>query len=53
MSKCKKFKLYSQYNAMDCGTACLAMISYYYGHNLTRDKIAELWNGVSMLSRNL
>lgn len=37
-----RFKFYFQYDAMDCGTACLAMISHYYGRNLTRDKIAEL-----------
>lgn len=52
MRKCKKFKFYFQYDAMDCGAACLAMISHYYGRNLTRDKIAELCeitrNGVSM-----
>jgi len=35
----KKFKFYFQTNAMDCGPACLRMITYYYGKSFTQDSL--------------
>lgn len=29
----KKFPLYTQNEAMDCGPACLRMVAKYYGHH--------------------
>lgn len=49
----KKFPFYPQYDSMDCGAACLAMIAKFYGITLSRSKISDMCditrNGVSLL----
>lgn len=50
----KRFPIQLQHDSMDCGAACLTMISAHYGLKLTQDTIRELCHttriGVSMLS---
>ncbi|MFA5433564.1 MAG: peptidase domain-containing ABC transporter [Candidatus Paceibacterota bacterium] len=50
----KRFPIQLQHDSMDCGAACLTMISAHYGLKLTQDSIRELCHttriGVSMLS---
>lgn len=48
----KRFPVYIQHGAKDCGTTCLTMIADYYGRKLGQDNVADLCvvtrNGVSM-----
>jgi len=50
----KRFPIQLQHDSMDCGAACLTMISAHYGLKLTQDTIRELCHttriGVSMLA---
>ncbi|KXX67689.1 peptidase domain-containing ABC transporter [Flammeovirga sp. SJP92] len=49
----RKFKLYRQYDQMDCGPACVRMLTKYYGKNYSLDSLRELCSiatdGVSLL----
>ena len=49
----KRFPLYQQLDAMDCGPTCLRMIAKYYGKHYTLDTLRQRSfisrNGVSML----
>ena len=49
----EKFRLYNQNEVMDCGPACLRMISKYYGHHYSlqtlRQKCFITREGVSLL----
>lgn len=49
----KKFPLYTQLDAMDCGPTCLAMIAKYYGRTYTLQNLRKrsfvTRQGVSML----
>lgn len=48
----KKFPVLQQYDAMDCGPTCLAMIGKYYGKNYNIDHLHDICNisneGVSL-----
>lgn len=50
----KKFPLHIQHDAMQCGTACLRMITEYFGEKYTMDELEQRCpatsEGVSMLS---
>lgn len=50
----KRFPKEFQYDSVDCGSACLAMIASYYGIETSRERISELCkttlNGVSLLT---
>ena len=48
----KKFPVYSQMDAMDCGPTCLKMISSYYGKNFELQKLREL-SSISRLGSHL
>lgn len=37
----KKFPLYKQYDAMDCGPTCLRMVSKHYGRDYTMDTLRQ------------
>ncbi len=49
----KKFIIYQQLNAMDCGPTCLKMVSKHYGKNIDTNKLRQLAGyskeGVSLL----
>lgn len=49
----KHFSFYPQHDAMDCGPACLRMISAWYGKNISLEKLREYTRvsrlGVSLL----
>lgn len=49
----KKFKFYGQYDAMQCGIACLRMVCAYYGREYSSDFISKYCHatteGVSLL----
>lgn len=38
----KRFPVLQQYDAMDCGPTCLAMISKYYGKNYNIEYLHDL-----------
>jgi len=48
-----RFPLFKQYDAMDCGPACLRMIAKFYGRNVSLDRLREKSHlsreGVSLL----
>ena len=48
----RKFPLYKQYDAMQCGVACLQMISKYWGKEYSLDALSRYCfattEGVSM-----
>lgn len=50
----KKFPIYTQHDAMDCGPTCLRMIAAYYGKKYSietlREKSFISRNGVTMLA---
>lgn len=52
--KSRKIKIQYQYDTMDCGIACMAMIADYYGIPVSRAQLSELCkgtrNGLSFLS---
>lgn len=48
----KKFPVYSQMDAMDCGPTCLKMISSYYGKSIELQKLREL-SSISRLGSHL
>lgn len=52
----KRFKLVYQYDIMDCGPACLKMISQYYGKHFGFEYLRDICylsrEGVSLLSLN-
>ena len=54
--KMKKFIIYKQYDSMQCGIACLAMICKYYGKGYSIDWLNQLCfattEGISLLSIN-
>ena len=37
----KKFKFYGQYDAMQCGIACLRMVCAFYGREYSSDFIPQ------------
>ena len=37
----EKFPLYNQNEVMDCGPACLRMISKYYGHHYSLQTLRQ------------
>ncbi|MFS4455519.1 peptidase domain-containing ABC transporter [Maribacter sp. 2304DJ31-5] len=37
-----KFKLYKQFDKMDCGPTCLRMVAKHYGKEITLDRLREL-----------
>lgn len=49
----KKFPLYTQFDAMDCGPTCLRMIAAFYGKKYSLEKLREMCylsrEGVSLL----
>ncbi len=53
VEKVKKYPIYKQHDAMDCGPTCLRMISKYYGKGYTleelRNKTHKSKTGVSFL----
>lgn len=50
----KKLKLIRQHDSMQCGGACLAMVSSYYGKSVSLESVSELCHstaeGVSLMS---
>ncbi|MCU7491066.1 MAG: ATP-binding cassette domain-containing protein [Ignavibacteria bacterium] len=42
--KIKKFPWLRQHDEMDCGAACLTMVSKYYGHKLSMGMVREMAN---------
>lgn len=51
--KNKKYPFYKQYDSMDCGAACLKMITQYHGHSISLQELRELTgvnrNGATLL----
>ena len=51
---CKSFPYIRQRDAMQCGTACIAMICKHYGINISLDVLSDLCpfnsEGVSLLA---
>lgn len=49
----RKFPLYTQHDAMDCGPTCLRMIAAYYGRHYSLERLREICffsrEGVSLL----
>lgn len=50
----KRFPVHLQHDSIDCGAACLTMVSTFYGRKLTQETLRELCHttriGVSMLA---